>query len=262
MKRVKFYKKIFVYFFIFCIFGSCDPYRNESMQKRIIAHAGGSIEEATYTNCLEVLDLSYKKGFRLFELDIIKTKDGHFVAAHDWGTWKSQTGYNGSSDVPTLEEFKEWKILGTYTPLDVDRINDWFVTHEDAILITDKVNEPVEFINNFSFKERIKMELFTWEAVDKCKKLGVVAMPTGLLVDGIEGSNKNKIDYLKKLDIEFVCYEYKIHDNIDLLKMFKKNNIKVFVFDYKKFNKTAEDVIEENLFYGLYADDWIFNVSF
>ena len=55
---------------------------------RFIAHAGGRIEGMNYTNSLEALNNSYKNGFRLFELDIIETSDGEFVAAHVGNTLK------------------------------------------------------------------------------------------------------------------------------------------------------------------------------
>lgn len=76
---------------------------------RFIAHAGGAVQGKTYTNSLEALNASYKKGFRLFELDIIKTSDGEFVAAHNWNLWQEQTGYQG--DIPvSLEVFNRYKI--------------------------------------------------------------------------------------------------------------------------------------------------------
>lgn len=56
-----------------------------------IAHAGGKIDAFIYTNSKNALN--YKKGFRLFELDIIKTNDDRFVVALDWNNWLSQTEY-------------------------------------------------------------------------------------------------------------------------------------------------------------------------
>ena len=55
------------------------------------------------------LNLNYKKGFRLFELDIVESSDYIYVAAHDWKHWKSITGYTGVLP-PTRVEFKPPKI--------------------------------------------------------------------------------------------------------------------------------------------------------
>ncbi len=60
---------------------------------RFIAHAGGEIDGYKYTNTLEAVNTNYKKGFRLFELDIIKTADNIYVAAHDWKSWAINTGH-------------------------------------------------------------------------------------------------------------------------------------------------------------------------
>ncbi|MBT8190813.1 MAG: sulfatase-like hydrolase/transferase, partial [Bacteroidia bacterium] len=92
---------------------------------RFIAHAGGEIDGHTYTNCLEAMDLAYEKGFRLFELDIIKTSDGQYVAGHDWEKWRYLTKYAG--DIPVnLATFRKYKKLEQYTSMDMPMINQWF----------------------------------------------------------------------------------------------------------------------------------------
>ncbi len=66
------------------IIGSATPGEDRYDINRFIAHAGGEIDGHTYTNSLEALNLNYKKGFRLFELDIHETSDHKYVAVHDW----------------------------------------------------------------------------------------------------------------------------------------------------------------------------------
>ncbi|WP_339666208.1 hypothetical protein, partial [Maribacter arcticus] len=46
---------------------------------RFIAHAGGEVNGIKSTNSKNALDENYKKGFRIFELDIIETSDGKLV---------------------------------------------------------------------------------------------------------------------------------------------------------------------------------------
>lgn len=145
---------------------------------RFIAHAGGQIDGYIYTNTWEALNNSYKIGFRLFELDIIKTSDEHFVAAHDWETWAKQTGYKGKLPVSSTE-FLKYKIWKKYTPLNMQRINMWFNQHPDAILVTDKINEPKKFSEVFTDKKRLMMELKTMEAVKEGLAAGIKsAMPS------------------------------------------------------------------------------------
>ncbi len=131
--------------------------KNKKDTLRFIAHAGGGINGDTYTNSLEALNYNYKKGFRLFELDIIKTADNVFVSAHDWVHWSKKTNFKGETP-PTRKVFLENPIKN-YTPLDIDAINLWFKEHTDAILVTDKVNSPKEFASKFIDKDRLMMEL-------------------------------------------------------------------------------------------------------
>ena len=118
-------------------------YEFEPSNDRYIAHAAGEVNGIKSTNSKEALDENYKKGFRLFELDIIKTSDGKMVAAHDWKMWARFTDYTGALP-PSHAEFKKHKIYGDYTTLDIKGINEWFAAHPDAILVTDKLNDPFQ----------------------------------------------------------------------------------------------------------------------
>jgi hypothetical protein len=130
-------------------------------QDSFIAHAGGEIDGYKYTNSLEALDLSYSKGARLFELDILETADKKLVASHDW-----------NDGLPlTYEAFLAQKVEGKFTPLDLASINQRFAQHTDAILITDKINDPQKVVEAFQFPDRLRMELFSWEAVQTAKEL-------------------------------------------------------------------------------------------
>ena len=143
---------------------------------RYIAHAGGAIDGHAYTNTKNVaLDQNYEKGFRFFELDIIQTSDDKYVAAHDWNMWSRFTEYSGELP-PTLEEFKKHTIYGDYITLDMQGINDWFAEHADAILVTDKVADPMRFANQFIAKERLIMELFSPMAIEEASNMGINVM--------------------------------------------------------------------------------------
>lgn len=51
---------------------------------RLIAHAMGSIGEQPYTNAYEAMVVNYEKGTRVFEIDLMLTKDRKVVARHEW----------------------------------------------------------------------------------------------------------------------------------------------------------------------------------
>jgi hypothetical protein len=226
---------------------------------RFIAHAGGKIEGHNYTNSLEALDLSYKKGFRLFELDIIETSDGKYVAAHDWKQWAGQTNYTGSLPV-TSSEFMKHKIKGKFTPLDMEAVNKWFSEHKDAILVTDKINKPKAFSDQFVDKNRLMMELFSLDAVKEGLSIGIrSAMPSSNVVNKIEG---DKIAFLKELKVKHICVSRReVESNTDFFLKLKDNNIDTYVFhvNFDKGKDEAYAVLHDmDYIYGLYADDWSF----
>ena len=235
-------------------------YRKDT--NRFIAHAGGQIDGHKYTNSLEALNLNYQKGFRLFELDIIKTSDNVYVSTHDWKHWAKITGHLGDLP-PDRKTFKEQKIYKKYTSMDIIDINQWFRDHPDAILVTDKVNTPMDFSKKFIDKSRLMMELFTWDAV----KEGISAkikspMPTGGILGQIKG---DKISYLKKLGITDIASSRRIiNRQKDLLSNIVDSGINIYAF-HVHFDKGKDEKYvvceEQDYFYGMYADKWDFNTT-
>ncbi len=236
---------------------SLDIYTKDT--SRFIAHAGGEIDGYMYTDSLEALNNSYKNGFKMFELDILKTSDNIYVAAHDWKMWAQRSRYKGILP-PDSKVFLENKPYNKFTPLDINRINQWFKNHPDAILITDKVNTPLDFSKHFIDKSRLIMELFTWKAVKEGLDVGIKSvMPTFELVEQIKG---NKIDFLLKNKIT------RLTASRDILKTHKNflinlKNVGIHTFAFINKNKNIDEiyfVCNEGLyFYGLYADNWDFN---
>lgn len=229
--------------------------------RRYIAHAGGKIDEYTYTNSLEALDLNYAKGFRLFELDILKTIDGQFVAAHDWVNWRFMSGFVG--DVPvTLDVFMKYKLHEKYTPLGMKEINEWFKNHPDAILITDKINEPKLFAKEFIDPNRLMMELFSIEALEEGVQTEILsAMPSQRLIQNLDWES------ILRLKIKHaVISRFFIKENKKLLKKLKENNVKVFIYGINKDEGLTNSGLDEDYVtkyeldyvFGMYADSWSF----
>jgi len=226
---------------------------------RFIAHAGGEIEGHTYTNSLEALNLSYKKGFRYFELDFQKTSDGIFVAAHSWSNWAGITNYTKSLP-PSSSEFKKYKIRDKFTPITIDEINMWFKERTDAYLVTDKVNSPKDFISQFKHKDRLIMELFSINALKEGINSNIYsAMPTWDLVKTFKPKLLKKLQELK---IKHVAASRRvIESEHNTLITLKKNGIKTYVF-HVNFDKGKDEEFvscyERKYLYGLYADKWTF----
>jgi len=209
-----------------------------------IAHAGGSIDGINYTNSLEALELSYSKGCKMFELDLVLTADGKIVASR---------GILNKTEA----EFMAQRIAGKYTPMNMESINLWFENHPDAILVTDKFDDPERIYEEFLFVNRLIMELFTWEAIDKAIELGIKPMVTEKLFFG----TSNIETVLKDKKIEYISMNYKrIFWNKKLLKKVKKAGVKNYVFNLELpiRNQPAEQYIWKHKMkfcYGIYAND-------
>lgn len=235
-----------------------NAYRKDTM--RYIAHAGGKIDGLMYTNSKEALDLSYKKGFRLFELDLIETKDDKYVAAHDWKNWAQITNYQGPLPV-TNQEFLKHKLHQKYAPLDMKGINKWFTEHEDAILVTDKVNDPIRFSKEFVDPKRLMMELFNMPKVKQGIKAGIKsAMPSNFI---LKNATKRDIKYFKKLGIKDIAISRRsILYNVEILEEFKANGINIYAFHVNHDYGYDEEYVvkyEMDHIFGIYADEWNFN---
>ena len=233
-------------------------YEFEPHIDRFIAHAGGEVDGIRSTNTKDALDQNYKKGFRLFELDIIETSDGHLVAAHDWAMWARFTDYDGTLP-PTLSEFKKHKIYGDYTTLDYQGINDWFAAHPDATLVTDKVNDPIAFANGFVDKSRLIMELFSVMAVEDALNNGITAM---LSQEPLLTMVGDKLNYLSVNNIKYVALSRRIiSGQKKLMEQLRDEGIKVYVYNVNFDPGKDEKYVLDNeigLVYGMYADKWNF----
>lgn len=233
-----------------------EVFEFEDRFDRYIAHAGGKIDGHAYTNTKNALDANYKKGFRLFELDIIYTADHKPVAAHDWNMWSRFTEYKGDLP-PTLETFKKHNIYGDYITLDMEGINEWFAAHPDAILVTDKVNDPVDFANAFVDKQRLIMELFSPFAIEEALQNGIEPMISQEPLLRLKG---DKINYLKVNNIKYAAVSRRIiFSEKELMLALRDNGIKVYVYNVNFDEGRDEAYVHENelgLVFGMYADSW------
>ena len=234
-------------------------YEFEPNNNRYIAHAGGEVNGIKSTNTKDALDQNYKKGFRLFELDIIETSDGKLVAAHDWKMWARFTDYSGALP-PSHAEFMKHKIYGDYTTLDLKGINAWFAAHPDATLVTDKVNDPVAFANQFVDKDRLVMELFSQMAIEEASRNGIQPMISQTPLMKLQG---DKINYLQVNNVKYVALSRRIIANeTKLMLKLKEAGIKVYVYNVNFDPGKDEKYVQENeigLVYGMYADKWVFD---
>lgn len=152
----------------------CESIIKDYPEQNYIAHGGGAIDGHIATNSLEAIDNAIAHGFRYIELDLQLTADSFLVATHDWDSFREITGFkNYDNRPPTLEEFKNCRIWGKYTPLTYCMIDSIFFRHPELILVTDKLDDAY-YLQKFlpGLTNKTMVECFTRNKFDKIKKTG------------------------------------------------------------------------------------------
>ncbi|MBT5827803.1 MAG: hypothetical protein HOH73_02885 [Alphaproteobacteria bacterium] len=115
------------------------------MFTKYIAHACGGIENISYSNSLEALNLAYENGHRYIEFDINHTTDGEYVLLHDWQ--KTRDKIFNKKGRASLAEFKADNMINNYQQLTLAEILIWFKKHPDCYIVSDtKDVTPAEFL--------------------------------------------------------------------------------------------------------------------
>jgi glycerophosphoryl diester phosphodiesterase len=127
---------------------TADPVYHHDINARqccvVIAHAGGGIGGAAYTNSEEAMLSHLAAGVRVFEIDFAKTHDGVWVGTHDWALWKRQTRHEGRLP-PAYHEFTVRKLkppeaqtaAAAYTGITIAFLEKAVATHGDIVIVTD-----------------------------------------------------------------------------------------------------------------------------
>lgn len=141
----------------------------------VIAHAAGGIDGNAYTNSREALQANLALGTRVFEIDFSRTRDGVWVATHDWEHWARQTGYTGV--IPTFTEFRALKlrhfgpgaIARQYTPLTLEDLERVVARYPDIRIVTDTkydFKEMVRALNRSTLHKHLVYQAYSFEDVD------------------------------------------------------------------------------------------------
>lgn len=95
----------------------------------LLAHAMGGIDESDYTNSLEAFEEAYENGFRVYEVDLVVTKDGEVICSHEY--------LDENGEMMEYTSFMQEKIEGKYTPVDMTKLIDLMETYPDVYMMTD-----------------------------------------------------------------------------------------------------------------------------
>lgn len=174
---------------------------NLSSADYYIAHGGGSIDGYTYTNSLEAVLLSIKKGYKYIELDLQLTSDNHLVCMHSMEDFRKMTNIADSINI-NVHNFKRLSIYGKYTPITAEDAA-MIIKKYGITLVTDKISDP-KILNHYFYmvRKQVMVEAFSLDDYQKLKALGYTPMLSikskRLIRDYLFQSLKNKcpIDYI------------------------------------------------------------------
>lgn len=141
----------------------------------IIAHAGGAIDGAVYTNSREAFLQSIAAGCRFIEIDFKETLDGKIFGAHSTREFRRRTGLPALGHFPpTTEEVRGAKIDGKYTPLFLTDIYEILKAHPDVYLVTDKTRDYDALLEQFPLPEQLIVETFELPQYYRALKAGIL----------------------------------------------------------------------------------------
>jgi hypothetical protein len=93
------------------------PSSSDGLLTNRIAHAGGRVDDKTYSNSMEAVESSIARGFTAIEVDVVQCRDG-FIVAHDG--MESSYGVKDFGEVHEAEFNARNRVYGRYTPLNLD----------------------------------------------------------------------------------------------------------------------------------------------
>lgn len=213
--------------------------QNNFEKYRLIAHAmGGVNQEYRYTNSKEGFIEHYNKGTRVFEVDLVETKEGSIVARHDWSNslydiLEQENDYKDEKPL-TLQEFKNKKINNILTPITLNDIVDLMAEYDDFYIVTDTKS---------SKKDDVK-RMFT-KLVDKLNKKD----PN--LLDRVipQIYNEDMLFLLKDIyDFKNILYTLYLESSSysEVIEFTKSYNISGVVMSEEKYNKYFVQKLNEN----------------
>lgn len=213
----------------------------------MIAHAAGGISDKVYTNSLEAFTSNYEKGFRLFEIDFLLTKDNTVVARHDW---KKKHGQNTGTNTFPLDytTFIKLSYYDSYTPMDFSMVLELMRDYPDCYIIIDgKVNSPhdTQMLYNEISKElvgdnkalisRLIPQVFYQEDVAIIQKYGFKDL---IYVVGREDYTYDSIsNFCFTFGIQAVSLSRK-RTNIDFIRVLKQHHIFIYLYTFNDRNET------------------------
>lgn len=145
---------------------------------RRIAHAGGGIDNRSYTNSFEALNYNLNRGFTYFEIDFSFTADEHLVCVHDFDQSFARVSGVDFKSRPTINQFNE--IISNqsgYQICSLDTLAAWLEMNPSVTLITDVKDDNLKALKLIkekvpNYKNQVIPQIYKPHNYSKVKDLG------------------------------------------------------------------------------------------
>ena len=236
---------------------------NDLEKVKFIGHGIYGIDNISYTNSFESLELAIKNEIKVVEVDFLFTSDGELVLNHLW---------NNNIDV-SYNDFMNNKINDIYTPMDLKELLNYMKRYNDLYVVIDtkedlydnnktifdvykKIVDEVILYDN-KLLDRFIVQLYNFEDYKLLKKIYDFDNKIFSVYKFSDGFTIEKVVYyclMNDIDSIVIPYEYINDDNInrEKIKFIKSKNINIFVNtvnDYDIYNNLLDYGVD-----GVYTD--------
>ncbi len=198
-----------------------------------IAHAGGAINNKTYTNSYEALNSNLQKGFLYFELDFLFTKDHRLICLHDWKNIFKQTFGFEIDEKITLKEFEQLvEDRSEYNNCTLSGLAVWLKNNPNAYIITDVKESNISALKIIcktlpSAKRRVIPQIYDPNNFSRIKELGFEQIIWTLY--RFQGTNDEVLDWIEKFIGPVAITMPKSRAKSSLPRELEKRNIPTYV---------------------------------
>jgi glycerophosphoryl diester phosphodiesterase len=234
-------------------------------ENRLIAHAFGGVNGASYTNSYEAFITNYNRGYRLFEVDLVQTTDGKLVARHDWSQrlQPDLAAHRGRN--VTRIQFAKSLIMGRFHPLTLPDILQLMQQYPDFDLIVDtKAGSKEQIQQQFAhlvnevrrtdpaLLNRIIPEIFSPEMYDAV--MGIHPFPNKIYSLYKTGASAESIvEFVRDKQLTAVAMPvYRVYLNPNLVPTLHKFGVKSYVHTVN--SRPVMQILSRFGVHGFYTD--------
>lgn len=155
------------------LFYTNAPSGEKGYHDKLIAHAAGSVQGEPPVNSEEQLRATLSRGKSFVELDVLESKDGILLCAHDWRQVNELLGKGNGSEPLSADEFLTGKLLDVHTPMTLDKAFQYMRSQKNLTLVLDKTDQYAKVMQIIKDPEKVIVEVFNKKQISSAKSAGL-----------------------------------------------------------------------------------------